>query len=250
MICRARCVRLPRLLSGPEAARPYLRWPGHAGQGGDPGPAPPAEGALTAGQRASLLPLGRPGALGSVLQGASPNSLGSVPGQTRDVAALAPGGLSATMAEVAGAATGGTAAPPRRGGRADRSPGQAEPQLGMRARPGRAGQAGHQGRGYDSPAHPKEGRSRACSSPWAGLGRGGWGPHAESAPTTCSSSADATFEVVLHHYVAHYDTERPHRGLRLCAPNPKPAVTVDEPTVVRRNDVLGGLIHEHRRAAA
>jgi hypothetical protein len=27
-------------------------------------------------------------------------------------------------------------------------------------------------------------------------------------------------------------------------------VTVDEPTVVRRNDVLGGLIHEHRRAAA
>ena len=57
-------------------------------------------------------------------------------------------------------------------------------------------------------------------------------------------------EVVLHQYVAHYNTERPHRGLGLCAPNPKPAVTVDGPTVVRRNSVLGGLLHEYHRVAA
>jgi len=57
-------------------------------------------------------------------------------------------------------------------------------------------------------------------------------------------------EVVLRHYVAYYNTERPHRGLRLCVPEPKPAVTFEGPTVVRRDDVLGGLLHEYHRVAA
>ncbi|HYA44056.1 MAG TPA: integrase core domain-containing protein [Acidimicrobiales bacterium] len=57
-------------------------------------------------------------------------------------------------------------------------------------------------------------------------------------------------EAVLHNYVAHYNTECPHRGLGLCTPNPKPIVTAESRTVVRRNDLLGGLLHEYHRAAA
>ena len=57
-------------------------------------------------------------------------------------------------------------------------------------------------------------------------------------------------EVVLRSYVAHYNTERPHRGLALCTPNPPPMVTFGGPSAVRRNDVLGGLIHEYHRVAA
>ena len=57
-------------------------------------------------------------------------------------------------------------------------------------------------------------------------------------------------EAVLRSYVAHYNTARPHRGLKLCVPVPKAAPTVDGPSVVRRNDVLGGLVHEYHRVAA
>jgi putative transposase len=59
---------------------------------------------------------------------------------------------------------------------------------------------------------------------------------------------------VLTTYLEHYHTARPHRGiglhppsaaaLRPVAANPQP------PTHVERVDVLGGLIHEYRRAAA
>ena len=63
-------------------------------------------------------------------------------------------------------------------------------------------------------------------------------------------SAVATSQVVLRHYVAHYNTERPHRGLQLRLPAPKPAPVVDGPSVVRRKDVLGGLLHEYHRVAA
>ena len=57
-------------------------------------------------------------------------------------------------------------------------------------------------------------------------------------------------EVVLRRYVGHYNTERPHRGLQLCLPVPNAAAAVDGPSVVRRNDVLGGLLHEYQRVAA
>jgi putative transposase len=58
-------------------------------------------------------------------------------------------------------------------------------------------------------------------------------------------------EQVLRDYLAHYNEERPHRGLDLAVPagdRPRdpPATTG---TVVERQDVLGGLIHEYRRAA-
>jgi transposase InsO family protein len=56
-------------------------------------------------------------------------------------------------------------------------------------------------------------------------------------------------ERVLRVYVAHYNTQRPHRGLGLRPPDSTNlnATTVGE---VRRHDLLGGLIHEYYRAAA
>ena len=58
-------------------------------------------------------------------------------------------------------------------------------------------------------------------------------------------------ERVLQAYVAHYDEERPHRGLRLAVPAGIRLAQVPgaTPTLVKRRDVLGGLIHEYRRAA-
>jgi len=58
-------------------------------------------------------------------------------------------------------------------------------------------------------------------------------------------------ERVLRAYVAHYDEERPHRGLRLAVPAGArtPQVWRTTRTPVERRDVLGGLIHEYRRAA-
>jgi transposase InsO family protein len=58
-------------------------------------------------------------------------------------------------------------------------------------------------------------------------------------------------ERVLQAYVAHYDVERPHRVLSLAVPadNRTPQVRRTARTPVERRDVLGGLIHEYRRAA-
>ena len=57
---------------------------------------------------------------------------------------------------------------------------------------------------------------------------------------------------VLIRYVEHYDAGRPHRGIDLEIPVPAPTATVTTLPVaarVERVDVLGGLIHEYRRAA-
>jgi putative transposase len=58
-------------------------------------------------------------------------------------------------------------------------------------------------------------------------------------------------ERVLQTYVAHYVDERPHRGLGLAVPADirPPQVPGTSRTTVERRDVLGGLIHEYRRAA-
>src|SRR5450759_2215959 len=59
-------------------------------------------------------------------------------------------------------------------------------------------------------------------------------------------------ERVLQAYVAHYLEERPHRGLSLAVPagyrTPQHVRGTTQPPIQRR-DVLGGLIHEYRRAA-
>jgi putative transposase len=57
---------------------------------------------------------------------------------------------------------------------------------------------------------------------------------------------------VLTAFVEHYNTARPHRSLDLQVPTPLPIATVTampSPRRVERVDVLGGLIHEYRRAA-
>jgi Integrase core domain len=57
---------------------------------------------------------------------------------------------------------------------------------------------------------------------------------------------------VLAEYLRHYNTVRPHRGLDLQSPTSERSLTLVEPTaagLVERVDVLGGLIHEYRRAA-
>jgi hypothetical protein len=57
---------------------------------------------------------------------------------------------------------------------------------------------------------------------------------------------------VLTRYLEHYNTGRPHRGIDLDLPVPPPLATVTMlPLVgsVERVDVLGGLMHEYRRAA-
>src|SRR5262249_52765072 len=58
---------------------------------------------------------------------------------------------------------------------------------------------------------------------------------------------------VLIDYLRHYNTVRPHRSLDLQPPRPARGLRLVEPgtvgTPVQRVDVLGGLIHEYRRAA-
>jgi transposase len=56
-------------------------------------------------------------------------------------------------------------------------------------------------------------------------------------------------ERVLTIYAAHYNRERPHRGLGLDRPNLLIPLGETSGTVIRRRDLLGGLIHEYRRAA-
>ena len=58
---------------------------------------------------------------------------------------------------------------------------------------------------------------------------------------------------VLTEYLRHYNTVRPHRSLDLQPPRPAPRLTLvgsgAAESPVQRVDVLGGLIHEYRRAA-
>jgi putative transposase len=59
--------------------------------------------------------------------------------------------------------------------------------------------------------------------------------------------------IVLDEYAAHYNTHRPHRARNLrppdCAGAAVAPVTDLATTRVRRQEVLGGLIHEYQRAA-
>jgi len=56
-------------------------------------------------------------------------------------------------------------------------------------------------------------------------------------------------ERVLRVYVDHYNTQRPHRALELCPPEPEGDARSGG-SEIRRRDRLGGLIHEYYRAAA
>jgi hypothetical protein len=57
---------------------------------------------------------------------------------------------------------------------------------------------------------------------------------------------------VLRVYVQHYNGHRPHRALGLRAPDSPARPTIpreDHGGTVHRRDLLGGLLHEYRRAA-
>ena len=57
-------------------------------------------------------------------------------------------------------------------------------------------------------------------------------------------------ERVSRVYTAHYNRERPHRGLALLPPEPANAAGPPTAGKIERRDRLGGLIHEYYRAAA
>jgi transposase InsO family protein len=59
-------------------------------------------------------------------------------------------------------------------------------------------------------------------------------------------------EQVLRVYIEYYNAHRPHRALGLQPPDPavEPALSSkDQRAQVPRRDLLGGLMHEYRRAA-
>jgi hypothetical protein len=51
-------------------------------------------------------------------------------------------------------------------------------------------------------------------------------------------------------YTAHYNSERPHRGLALLPPEPANAAARPTAGEIMRRDRFDGLIHEYHRAAA
>ena len=57
-------------------------------------------------------------------------------------------------------------------------------------------------------------------------------------------------ERVLREFAGRYNSERPHRGLRLARPSPSTPSSSLRTGAVRRRDRLGGLIHEYQREAA
>ena len=57
-------------------------------------------------------------------------------------------------------------------------------------------------------------------------------------------------ERVLGIYTAHYNSERPHRGLALLSPESATAPSPPNAGEIARRDRLGGLIHEYHRVAA
>jgi putative transposase len=57
-------------------------------------------------------------------------------------------------------------------------------------------------------------------------------------------------ERVLSTYVAHYNDERPHRGLTLLTPDSTNNDAQPGHGEIERRDRLAGLIHEYHRAAA
>jgi putative transposase len=54
---------------------------------------------------------------------------------------------------------------------------------------------------------------------------------------------------VLAEYAVHYNTQRPHRAIRLRPPRPQSPVPEPIHGKIRRRPILGGLINEYETAA-
>jgi transposase InsO family protein len=57
-------------------------------------------------------------------------------------------------------------------------------------------------------------------------------------------------EHVLLAYIDHYNTQRPHRALKLQPPDPDEPAPPATSSEIHRRDRLGGILHEYYRAAA
>jgi putative transposase len=75
-------------------------------------------------------------------------------------------------------------------------------------------------------------------------------PSASNVSTGCSSLNRRHLERVLRVFVDHYNTQRPHRALKLQPPQPAQPPPTPIIAEIRRHDRLGGLIHEYHRPAA
>ena len=56
-------------------------------------------------------------------------------------------------------------------------------------------------------------------------------------------------EALLVEYIGHYNEARPHRSLQLDQPLPRLGTSTSGGGKVVRRDILGGIVHEHERAA-
>ena len=86
-------------------------------------------------------------------------------------------------------------------------------------------------------------RANAFAERWVGTARREWTDH-------LLILGRRHLAAVLHHYIAHYNAERPHRGLQLSPPCPERTPRTEGPSIVRRKDVLGGSVHEYHWVAA
>jgi transposase InsO family protein len=92
---------------------------------------------------------------------------------------------------------------------------------------------------------PRAPRANAYAERWVGTVR------AECLDWTLVWNSRQLYRVLIE-YLRHYNTVRPHRSLDLQPPRPTrlmPLVPGGRESAVQRIDVLGGLIHEYRRAA-
>jgi SAM-dependent methyltransferase len=99
------------------------------------------------------------------------------------------------------------------------------------------------------PAAPDEGRTMRHCSPDE-LGALWTGARLRDVESSALVVEAAYVETVLRIYTAHYNGERPHRGLALLPPDPTNADPPASHGEIKRRDRLGGLIHEYHRAAA
>jgi transposase InsO family protein len=92
---------------------------------------------------------------------------------------------------------------------------------------------------------PRAPRANAYAERWVGTVR------AECLDWTLIWNDRQLYRVLIE-YLRHYNTVRPHRSLDLQPPRPTQPTPLEpggRESAVRRIDVLGGLIHEYRRAA-
>jgi hypothetical protein len=103
------------------------------------------------------------------------------------------------------------------------------------------------------PAPTMQASLHRFARPWNRVRAGGQARQRRQWRSISSTSGSPTASSrILRVHVQHYNRHRPHRALMLRSPDPLARPTIlgqDDRRVVRRRDLLGGLLHEYRRAA-